>query len=227
MATIVTPLTITMYPCIGVTKIVTVHPTTETHPFIDLAKTLLTKRVLQIGPRVYEFTEIEFYRYDEKHPDPYTHRHPDQLQYGKFYFHRSSNSSNASYKGGTYKGLDISLGDGSKSYCAILIRSIYNPDTGMICGPCNVVDHILASCDVKSIDELVGPSALDISNNHRMIHVRSPEETKTSIASSPIYCGPRIGLGSHSPEWQKQPYRFVRRYADGKMKAKRTLSLIP
>jgi hypothetical protein len=55
--------------------------------------------------------------------DEYTHCNDDQLKYGYWYFHKFPNGS---YKGGTFKGLDITLGNNKDKYCGILIRSIYD-----------------------------------------------------------------------------------------------------
>src|SRR5277367_1311595 len=88
----------------------------------DLAKSLLTKYVLVVGVKEYRLGEIEFYINNTKHSDKYTHGDKNQKTYGKWYFHRYPNGA---YKSGTYKGLDLTLGD-KDTYFGVLIRSIYD-----------------------------------------------------------------------------------------------------
>lgn len=193
---------------------------TTMNPFIDTAKTLFNERGLSIGGIIYEFAEIEFYLTSSEHPDPYTHQHPEQSQFAKWYFHRMSNGT---YKGGTFKGLDLTLGSESMYY-GILIRAIWNSNIGLICGPCKVVDHILSTLQIPSISALTHDTpgerkCLDVKNNDAQLHLVHIDHTSTE----PIYVGPRIGLSDTYPEWVNKPYRFVRRYTAGPFKAKRTL----
>jgi hypothetical protein len=82
--------------------------------FADIADDFLNRRVLVLNefensPKTeFRLTEIEFYLYSETHPDPYTHRSEEQRAFNAFYFHKFSNGT---YKSGTWKGLDICLGD--------------------------------------------------------------------------------------------------------------------
>lgn len=179
------------------------------NPFIPTAQDLLHNRGLLIAGKIYEFAEIEFYFYSPTHLDIYAHCHPEQKVYGKFYFHRASNREGVGYKGGTYKGLDITLGDGKDTYYGILIRALYNPEVGIITGPSKVVDHILSQYKVGSINELVGNGCLDLLNNHRdmkMVELKVKNTEK-------IYVGPRIGLNMNtSQEWVQKPYRFCIHY---------------
>ena len=43
----------------------------------------------------FRLAEIEFYLFCDSHPDPYTHRSPEQKLSNRFYFHKFAN--------GTYK----------------------------------------------------------------------------------------------------------------------------
>ena len=73
------------------------------------------------GKHEYRILEIEFYQFIEKlHPDTFTHCDDMQRECGKWYFHRSGKS----FRGGTYKGLDISFGRGKQGYGGVLLRSI-------------------------------------------------------------------------------------------------------
>src|SRR6185437_11368400 len=104
---------------------------------------ILNKTILKVGKSKFRICEIEFYLYNKKHKDKYVNGHKDQLQYGKWYFHKMGQSE--SYKGGTFMGLDLALGNKKKkSYCGILLRSMYDiKKKEMITGSCNLVKRIL------------------------------------------------------------------------------------
>lgn len=209
--------------------------------FTNTARELLTLRGLLINGTVYELAEVEFYLTSKDHSDPYTHQHPEQKLYAKWGFHRASDKADAKYRGGTFKGLDLTLGN-ENTYYGILIRSIYSKTTGVICGPCKVVNTILEAYKVASIEEFVSsdtenPSILDAMKNHREFHLVALDKP----VEGPIYVGARIGLAprragdddqrssllnSSAQEWANKPYRFVRRYTEGKFKAKRSLEKV-
>src|SRR5271170_8512868 len=103
----------------------------------QIAESLLNKYVLVVGEKEYRLAEIEFYINNGTHNDQYTHGDPNQKKYGKWYFHRYRGHA---YKSGTYKGLDLTLGNDT-TYFGILIRSIYDTTTNtMIEGPCRSVN---------------------------------------------------------------------------------------
>jgi hypothetical protein len=195
------------------------------NPFVEIAKALFATRGLSINGEIYEFAELEFYMMTKEHTDPYTHAHPEQKQFGKWCFHRSSGKPSASYKGGTYKGLDLTLGTpgDSKSpggHLGVLIRAIWNKEKGLICGPCKVVNHILSKYKVSSIVELTNNEPLDAHANTRKLHLVEVDHT----SDQSIYVGARIGLSAKHPEWAAKPYRFVRRYTAGPFKLKTSLT---
>jgi hypothetical protein len=183
--------------------------------FTEMARQIMERSGLMIAGKLYEICEVEFYLHSEQHPDETVHCHPEQKSSGHWYFHRTSARDNAGYKGGTFKGLDMTFGD-SEAYFGVLIRAIYSPETGIICGPCLVVNHILKEYKVESIAELVDATQMSISSNPHSLHVVSvdpwPQET--------MYQGPRIGLHG---SWADRPYRYVRRYNLAK-KEKRSLT---
>lgn len=184
--------------------------------FEDVARDLFHNRSLRIGNQKYEFVEIEFYVHSEGHPDATAHQHPDQQTFGNWYFHRTSAKSEAKYKGGTFKGLDLTLGEDGVCY-GILIRSIYSPETKAICGPCKVVDHILKTLGVSSIQNLTQNQLLNVEDNKVGLILQ-----KDNIPEGDVYFGSRIGLSN--VEWKDKPYRFARRYKDAKgMKAKTSM----
>ena len=102
---------------------------------------VLVLNLTDTSPKIeFRLTEIEFYLYSVTHPDPYTHRAEEQKYKNRFYFHKFSNGT---FKSGTWKGLDICLGNGD-SYFGALIRSITDIGTGRtIEGPCLTVNRIL------------------------------------------------------------------------------------
>lgn len=95
-----------------------------------IASYLLTRTHLVVAGDIYYLVEIEFYYYNQQHPDPFTHKDPLQLTCGRWYFHRQGNK----YRSGSFKGIDLTFGDG-ETFGGILIRSIAAPDNTIIDGP--------------------------------------------------------------------------------------------
>ena len=81
----------------------------ERHFVEHLAPLLLQRVVFCIGDSRYRIREVEFYFTDDRHDDPFTHCSSIQESTGVWYFHRQGSG----YKGGTYKGLDVAIGQGS------------------------------------------------------------------------------------------------------------------
>ena len=96
--------------------------------FSRIANSYLNHTVLAVRPsgstctKYFRVCEIEFYLNDYKvHKDTFTHGASMQKETGKWYFHRYGNS----YRAGTYKGLDVSLGKGAGvAVGGILLRSL-------------------------------------------------------------------------------------------------------
>jgi 3-methyladenine DNA glycosylase Mpg len=168
-----------------------------------IAKSLLLKYVLMVNDKEYRICEIEFYINSTQHPDQYTHSDDDQKSFGKWYFHKCSGGS---YKGGTYKGMDITMGN-NETYFGILIRSIYDENLcEMIEGPCRSVNKILELNNCYDVKEYMANKCDPLSvRNTRNVYLK----WKSSDNDEPIYKGPRIGLSDKYPEWQNVPYRFL------------------
>ena len=156
-----------------------IHSALQTTDLQDIIQTLLQRVILRAGCNRYRLAEIEFYLFDEeKHPDPFVHCDENQRTFGHFYFHRQNGKS---YKGGTYKGLDITFGE-ENVYGGMLIRAMVSvgeererenenekerekekgkesqreSEKGEVVeGPCNVVNRILRDTNCESIEELV------------------------------------------------------------------------
>jgi 3-methyladenine DNA glycosylase Mpg len=126
--------------------------------FDELAEQILNKYQLVIAGVPYRIHEIEFYLSSEEYPDPYVHCDVMQKTIGKWYFHRKGGS----YKGGTFKGLDITFGE--NCFGGILIRAISREDK-IIDGPCRTVDEILRQNGSATIADFVndrGGEPLDV-----------------------------------------------------------------
>jgi 3-methyladenine DNA glycosylase Mpg len=168
-----------------------------------IAQALLTRYVLVVNDIEYQLAEIEFYVKSVDHNDQYTHGDANQKKFGKWYFHRYGNGS---YKAGTYKGLDLTLGDGT-TYFGVLIRSIYdNVNKEMIEGPCRTVNRILELNGCQDVAEYMQNkkdplSARSTKNFYLMRKAKPFDET--------LYIGPRIGLSDKYPEWRDVNYRYV------------------
>lgn len=170
---------------------------------IDTVHTLLYNRYLVINNIKYRITEIEFYIHCDNHIDPFVHKNEDQKTYGKWYFHKYPNGT---YKSGTWKGIDITLGNES-TYFGVLIRGIYSDESGYIEGPCRVVNHILKSYNCDSVDQFTNKELLDITNNkHNLVLINRDKDT---LDHNTIYNGPRVGLKETKDSfWANIKYRY-------------------
>eukprot|EP01126_Amoeba_proteus_P035839 TRINITY_DN3624_c0_g2_i2.p1 TRINITY_DN3624_c0_g2~~TRINITY_DN3624_c0_g2_i2.p1 ORF type:complete len:280 (+),score=36.02 TRINITY_DN3624_c0_g2_i2:100-939(+) len=117
--------------------------------FQSIATKLMNSYVLQINGKPHRLAELEFYLKDENHPDIFTHCGELQLSCGQWYFHRVGKG----YKGGSYKGLDITFS--TRGYGGILIRAIMDLSSmEYVEGPSNVVDHILSLNPLKDSEKI-------------------------------------------------------------------------
>ena len=190
--------------------------------FDDIADYLINHTILLIGDKdVYMIRELEFYLYSDSHPDIYTHRNNDQKESGSLYFHKHANGT---YKSGTFKGMDITLGN-SNQYCGILIRGVRGEaptppkpprlgDTACslrealipllgtidIDGPCNTVNHFLSHYGVSNLTEY----SEKYGDPKTMIQFKHCDQSYNNILTK----GPRIGLGNKSEEYLNKPYRY-------------------
>jgi hypothetical protein len=111
------------------------------------------------------------------------------LTQNQWYFHRAGKHPNSKYKGGTYKGLDLTFGNPNQ-YGGILIRAIQSiTDQRVIDGPSKVVDEILRLTGVNRIEELVKNISLDVTVEDSLYL-----KTASSLSHLSICKGPRVGL---------------------------------
>lgn len=155
------------------------------------------------------------------HQDTFIHGDDLQRQNGQWYFHRYGSNS---YKGGTYKGLDISFGKGAKAHGGILIRSLISlsppPVNDFIEGPCNSVNKILklnsdGAKDLEIVD-LVGLKnfSLDIFNKESCLHFSGLHETENKdlfriIETKNLFKCPRVGLTLKRHDAHKERFWMI------------------
>jgi hypothetical protein len=172
--------------------------------FQRIAEVLLRRTVLDVAGEAHELCEIEFYLHGDDHPDPFTHGQALQRSSGRWYFHKSGES----YRGGTYKGLDITFGP-PDVFGGILLRSLLGPDGQLINGSSLCVEHLLARtghADVASLAAAIGEH--DVAADDSLLRLRAvPERAQT------IYYTSRVGLTlKRVAEHPEMPDYIVRRY---------------
>lgn len=176
--------------------------------FDQMANYILNRTVIVCNDNILRICEIEFYLKSVDHNDPYVHDTSEQHTYGNWYFHKHHTGT---YKGGTFKGLDITFGS-LKSACGILIRSVMclgNSVSGsvntkqVIEGPCKTVNKLLELLEVKSIMDFTQGNTIAI--NHEKLKLIEIQTPTTDI----IVKGPRIGLSNKNIEYQNAEYRFA------------------
>lgn len=117
--------------------------------------------------------------------DPFAHRHPVQAFPARWYFHRVG----PAYRGGTYKGLDLTAGDGTRR-AGLLLRAVGHPDGTRTDGPSRLVNLLLTltgSGTVAELDAVIGErSAWDESSP---VHLRPASPPAGVLATA------RVGLG--------------------------------
>ena len=153
-----------------------------------------------------------------EHPDPFTHGESLQLQCGRWYFHRS----NGVYRGGSFKGLDLTFGDGTL-YGGVLFRGLEMMDGTFIDGPSLLVDYLLTrtkAATVAVLDAMIANrAAWDASSPVFLEDVQPPR-------TQPLLCSGRVGLtlknARNKPDATRyilRPYRYLtepRKTAKGK-----------
>lgn len=176
-----------------------------------LANYLLFETHLSVNGNNYRMIEIEFYICNDNHKDIFTHCHKDQKKMLTWYFHQMSNKDH-SYKGGTFKGLDITCGF-DNGYAGVLIRSIMNETTNQVIeGPCKVVNEFLDKIKCDSIKTLVIDK---LNNNVSCQYSDLLKLEEKHYNNTDLYVAPRIGLSmkgdtvNEKQKWVNNNYRFI------------------
>lgn len=187
------------------------HVTADEHfaPwFAEVANRLLNGTDFVVAGDRYRFAELEMYYSGGAHPDLFAHRDPVQLEAGRWYFHRTRGE----YRGGSFKGLDIALGDGT-AYFGILIRALVAADGTVLDGPCVTVDHLLAKTKTATVAALDGViNARSVWDTSSPLHIVDAEPPRTAQ----VYPCSRVGLSlkkakgkADAPRFVARPYRFL------------------
>jgi len=174
--------------------------------FARIAQCLLGSYRLRVAGSPCRLVEIEFYFDGEPHRDPFAHRHPEQATSGRWYFHRIG----ASYRGGSFKGVDLTFGDGD-SRGGVLVRSFETSSGELVVGPSLCVDHVLAATGSSSVAALAsaigGRSAFDATSPLHLV-----EDTALDVT---IFRSARVGLtlkrhnDALAVDRLARPYRFL------------------
>jgi 3-methyladenine DNA glycosylase Mpg len=187
--------------------------------FSRIAHHLLNGCSLVVGRQPHRLVEIELYYWSPAHPDPFTHRDPIQFHIGHWYFHRT----HSVYRGGSFKGLDLTFGDGDTSG-GVLIRGLEKPDGTLIDGPSLCVDYLLdvtGATTVAELDRTIGKRLAWEKENPLFLKTTESREKPSPFRS------PRVGLSlkrvtshSDSTRYILRPYRYLtepRRTKKGKI----------
>ena len=173
--------------------------------------------------------EVELYLYHPtRWPDPYVHRHHAQRRPGGWYIHRRG----LSFRQGTFKGLDLTAGDGDQTCLGVLLRALETTRGEVIEGPCNCVHHVMRCLHVETLEALSAaietPSALDVARNPAAIRCleREPQPRR-------VYATARVGLNLKRldrhpamPHYVAAPLRFTTRPELSKGRALSVIALL-
>jgi hypothetical protein len=176
--------------------------------FVEVATQLLNACDFIVAGKQYRFAELEMYYSGGPHTDLFAHRDPVQLESGRWYFHRTRGE----YRGGSFKGLDLTLGDGT-SYFGLLIRTIVAADGTLLDGPCVMVDHLLGKTKASNVAALDGIiNARSIWDSTSPLHIVESQKPRPAT----IYQCSRVGLSlkkakgkPDAPKFVGRPYRFL------------------
>jgi 3-methyladenine DNA glycosylase Mpg len=164
------------------------------------ARLLLGSRLL-IGRQAHRLVEMEIYYWSKTHADPFTHRDPIQFHIGHWYFHRT----HGVYRGGSFKGLDLTFGDGDTSG-GVLIRGLETPSGTLIDGPSLCVDYLLVATGTASVAEL--DRAIDKRLAWESGNPLGLQAVEASQKQAPLR-SPRVGLSLKRAASSNEATRFL------------------
>lgn len=173
--------------------------------FTRIAKCLLCQSRLVVANQVHRIVEIECYYHSAEHPDPFPHQHPSQRLPHRWHFHRVGTG----YRGGSFKGLDLSFGDGVNA-AGILLRSAECPDGTLIDGPSLLVDHLLKRTGFRTVAELDRTlSSMNAWDEQSPLHlIENPAAEIAIHRSARVGLNPRTGSREELLYLRKE-YRFL------------------
>lgn len=184
---------------------------------VELAKFILNNLTIKTGETEYNIREIEFYLYSENHTDECVHKSPNQKLFMSWYIHKTPNDT---FKSGTYKGLDLTFGNGT-NYYGVLIRSITNINTDqLIAGPCCVVNELLEKANT-SLSDIKTNYLNDLNKEYSAINFPLFRIAYNPNNYNKLFTGERIGL---KRGFINCKYRFTN--INKKIKAVKTLIVL-
>jgi len=153
----------------------------------------------------HRLAELEFYFCGDKHQDIFTHQDDLQSTSGNWYFHKVGTG----YKGGSYKGIDITFGQ--NGFGGILIRAIETIDGEYIEGPSKVVDTILSLNNSSQIADYVDTKdfKLCVWENGSLCLKRTDSLDAKVLVSGPRFQLPLTKLDNERLYYIMKPYRYV------------------
>ena len=176
--------------------------------FRRLAALLLGGATWHIAGQEHRFVEIELYWNGPGHHDTFTHGDIMQKEFGRWYFHRSGTT----YRGGSYKGLDIAVG-GAHTWAGILVRGLERlADGALIDGPSMCVDHILALTGQSSIVALVNAFGREVDpspGSSLYVTLAEPARAVEVVESPRIGLTLKRGALPERAAFLARPYRFL------------------
>jgi hypothetical protein len=180
--------------------------------FACIACRLLAGCRLVVGGKTHRLVEVEVYYHGPGHPDIFAHRDPIQLHPGRWYFHRS----HGQYRGGSFKGLDLSFGgmvNGKPAYGGVLLRGLLDDAGILIDGPSRLVDYVLSKTGHDSVAELDAAIAVrpawDPTNPLRL-HDLPKLEDRVILRTARVGLSlRRVQPGSPGLQFLLRPYRFL------------------
>ncbi|MBK9758184.1 MAG: hypothetical protein IPO88_32650 [Nannocystis sp.] len=181
--------------------------------FRAIADLLLQRTTLYVAGQPHRLTEIELYWDGPGHRDPFTHGDPQQRRAGVWYFHRERGGA---YKGGTFKGIDIAVGDDDTA-AGVLIRGAMAADGTVLDGSCVFVDHVLARTGASSVaalaasfDHTIDPPPTGTSPLHLGLDDAAfDREPPRIFASARVGLTLKKGATRERQRFIARPYRFL------------------
>lgn len=177
--------------------------------------------------KTYSLEDIELYIFHESVPDLFAHRSERQQQHGVWYFHQAPSSSDRSgeipsqnkLRGGTRKGLDISLGNAAQGiHAGVLIRSIRKlmqlhnimaTADPIISGPCLVVHELLQITPSSSSEEYASKAHLAETSHSKLVLKEGRPGKDLDVHPALLVRGPRVNLTLNKQSPTLQDLRFA------------------
>lgn len=173
--------------------------------FDEIALILLSRIRISTPREHFYVREIEFYFYNEEiHPDPYSHKHKRQAEFGEWYFHRFNTIE--SFLKSNRNGIDITFGNKEENcFGGILIRKIQNVNKKeLIVGINKVVRELIKNIGEENTDEVALNTGQKAFDKSQILHL----EIDANIHSVPVYKTQRNGLTFRDDELSRKYFKI-------------------